>query len=182
MSAEENCPKLTDWYYTVPVCSGICCCEYYDDATDYPCRYCNDNWSDNIVHTGDHVGCILDCRMCQCEPEILVHLLTGQKQMLRNVLKDLWTNIDIVLGPWRGNRRNKRRRIEEMYLLLTECKFTRCYLDWDRGFKGWSASLLDTVKNLRERRNSRSCSCSGIDVCDDCWEQMERENKKRKRK
>ena len=46
-------------------------------------------------------GCELNCKLCQFNPDVAIHYLTGQRAKLREVLKPLWDRIDLFLNRGR---------------------------------------------------------------------------------
>lgn len=188
--SEQKSMRLSDWYYIKPMETEGCDCSFDELGVTQVCNSCEDNWYGGPEEPVEHMGCELDCRMCQGYPELYIPLLTGQKKVLRNILKDLWANIDFVLGPSREKSYEKEVRIEELHLLLTKCNFTRYYLDWDCG-DGWSALLLTTITDIIGRSSSRRCesNCGLYSLCFDCLEQdqlnedrMQKKSKSKKRK
>ena len=127
--------------------------------------------------------CRVGCRLCQFEdPTILLPLLTGQRKLLRNVLKDLWDHIDHVLEATENSAETKIIARELCYL-LSNCKVTGWYLDSENG-KGWSEHLFQVAKALASmccRKHKCFCAKSfeAVYVCSYC-KKCEK-NRKRKR-
>ena len=105
-------------------------CRYGDSNSHRD--WLNDDECDRCLDAGeDEDRCPLDCKLCRLEdPEILIPLGTGQMELLRSVLKDLWYHIDVVLDSKRSSV-EKKLMARELSFLLTNCKRTREYLDME---------------------------------------------------
>lgn len=140
-----------------------CGCFSYSWNSFYFCKVCQDKGKrfqltveDNReeVSTDDnglvyHDNCAVPCRLCVGDPEVIIPLLTNQKQVLRDLLKDLWERIDLVLSNnWRIYHPNIVWHATNMQQLLSLCHLTRYYLDWTCG-QGWSRLLVRVLQDAQ---------------------------------
>ena len=139
------------------------------------------------LHIKESKFCSMDCRLCECGPEIIVPLITGQKGALRKVLKELWENIDYFMAIRKGRHwTDAHSQAEELLTLLNRCKFTCAYLDIDSGSDILRTNLKEILSRVYEHECSHcetlcDCTAPGLGCC--CWScaQLQRkEEKKRK--
>jgi len=120
-------------------------------------------------------ACGLNCKLCTCDPDVVLPMLYGQRDQLRKVLKDLWKPIDLFMDIYcldqeedvkSGEWQIIRDQLPPIQILIRSCPFTRAYLDSEKG-AGWSEKLFDILSTVVVR--SFCCRLPKLLYCPCPW-------------